>query len=260
MSLAPATVSEWVKFRTVRSTLFTLAATVVLSIGIGALICFAQRQQWPKENAAVHLTFDPTATSLSGFFLAEIAIGVIGVLIMTSEYTSGSIRATLAATPVRLVVLIAKGIVLFTSTLVVAEICAFASFFVGQAVLKGTETATLSQPGVLRAVLLGGLSLPLLALLALGIGTMLRHTAGSITMYVSLTFVLFLIVLALPSSWNVHVFKFLPEILAGSMRSSRQNTGEFGALFSPSVSTLVLAGYAVASLVGGGALLLRRDA
>lgn len=262
MSVGPAVSSEWIKFRTVRSTLFTLGATVILCVGIGALICFAERQQWAKESAVDHLAFDPTATSLSGFFFAEIAIGVVGVLVMTSEYTSGSIRATLAATPVRLTVLIAKACVVFVATLVVAELCSFLSFLVGQAILHGaTPTDTLSSPGALRAVLLGGLSLALLALLALGLGTMLRHTAGAITVYVCLTFVLFLIVLALPSSWSVHVFRYLPEILTGSMRSSRVTTDpQYGPIFSPVVSTLVLAGYAVASLIGAGALLLRRDA
>jgi ABC-2 type transport system permease protein len=264
VSLWPVITSEWIKFRSLRSTRFALLVTVVLSVGISALLCFAERQQWPMQDAPTHLSFDPTATSLSGFFLAEIAIGVIGVLIMSSEYSSGSIRSTLAATPGRAIVLFAKAVVLFCSILVVAEICSFASFVIGQAILNGvTPTASLSDPTVLRAVVLSGLSLALLALLALGIATMLRHTAGSITVYVCLTLVLFLIVLALPSSWGVHVFKFLPEILTASMRSttsSRSTTAQYGALYSPVVSSLILASYAVASLVAGGILLTRRDA
>jgi len=264
MSLLPAISSEWIKFRSLRSTRYTLLATVLVSIGLGALICFAQRHAWPTETTPEHFGFDPTGTSLSGFFLAEIAIGVIGALIMSSEYASGSIRATLAATPLRPVVLLAKAVVLFCSTLVVAEACAFASFLVGQAILKGvTPTATLSSPGALKAVVLGGLSLALLALFALGIATMLRHTAGSITVYVALTFVLFLIVLALPSSWGTHVFKYLPEILTGSMRSTREassTSAQYGALYSPIVSTLILASYAVAALIAGGVLFVRRDA
>ena len=200
VSLWPAITSEWIKFRSLRSTRYALLFTVVLSVGISALLCFAERQQWPMQDAPTHLSFDPTATSLSGFFLAEIAIGVIGVLIMSSEYSSGSIRSTLAATPGRAIVLCAKAVVLFCSILVVAEICSFASFVIGQAILNGvTPTASLSDPTVLRAVVLSGLSLALLALLALGIATMLRHTAGSITVFVCLTLVLFLIVLALPT-------------------------------------------------------------
>jgi ABC-2 type transport system permease protein len=264
VNLLPAISSEWIKFRSLRSTRFALLATVVLSIGLGALICYAQRHAWAMETYPEHAAFDPTATSLSGFFLAEIAIGVIGVLIISSEYSSGSIRSTLAATPVRPIVLVAKAIVLFSSVLVVAEVCSFGSFLVGQAILSGvTTTATLSTPGALEAVVLGGLSLAILALLALGIATILRHTAGSITVYVALTFVLFLIVLALPSSWGTHIFKFLPEILTSSMRSTRTATtsaAQYGALYSPLVSTLILSSYAVASLIAGGYVLVRRDA
>jgi hypothetical protein len=260
VNLLPTISSEWLKFRSVRSTLYTLAATVLLCVGIGAIVCFAERQQWPTEPFAEHYAFDQVRTSLFGFFFAEIAIGVIGVLIMSSEYSSGSIRMTLAATPRRLSVLLSKAVVLFASTLVVGEVSAFISFFIGQAVLHPvTPTDTLASPGALRAVLLAGLSLALLALLALGIATMLRHTAGAITVYVSFQLVILLIVSALPSSWSVHIFKFLPEVLTQSMRATHSNSVQF-ASFSPWISTLVLAAYAVASLIGGGWLLLRRDA
>jgi ABC-2 type transport system permease protein len=260
VNLLPTISSEWLKFRSVRSTLYTLAVTVFLCVGIGALVCFAERQQWPHETLPEHVAFDPVRTSLFGFFFAEIAIGVIGVLIMSSEYSSGSIRMTLAATPRRLSVLISKAVVLFASTLVVGEACAFVSFLIGQIVLRPeAPTATLSSPGALRAVFLGGMSLALLSLLALGIATMLRHTAGAITVYVSLQLVLLLIVSALPTSWNVHILKFLPEVLTQSMRAAHANGVQFTS-FSPWISTLVLASYAVASLIGAGWFLLRRDA
>jgi hypothetical protein len=135
VNLLPTVSSEWLKFRSVRSTVYTLAVTVFLCVGIGALVCFAERQQWPNEGLPGHVAFDPVRTSLFGFFFAEIAIGVIGVLIMSSEYSSGSIRTTLAATPRRLSVLISKALVLFASTIVVGEACSFVSFFIGQAVL-----------------------------------------------------------------------------------------------------------------------------
>ena len=260
MILLPTVSSEWLKFRSVRSTVYTLAVTVFLCVGIGALVCFAERQQWPNEGLPGHVAFDPVRTSLFGFFFAEIAIGVIGVLIMSSEYSSGSIRTTLAATPRRLSVLASKACVLFAATIVVGEGCAFISFFIGQTVLRGvTPTATLASPGALRAVFLGGVSLALLALLALGIAAMLRHTAGAITVYVSIQLVLLLIVSALPTSWNVHVLKFLPEVLTQSMRAAHSKGVQFTS-FSPWISTLVLASYAIASLVCAGWFLLRRDA
>ncbi len=260
MSLAPSISSEWLKFRTVRSTVYTLLSTVLLCIGIGIIFSFAQRQQWSNEGFAAHLAAQSTRVSLQGFTLGEIAIGVIGVLVMSSEYSSGLIRATLAATPSRQTVLVAKSIVLFSSTLVIGEVCAFVSFFSGQAILSGVaQSATLTSEGSLQAVLLSGLSLALLSLLALGLATMLRHTAGSITIYVVLLLVVFLIVAALPTSWNVHIFRYLPEVLTQSMRSPSGARAAFQG-FSPLVSTLVLAAYAVAALVGGGLVLQRRDA
>jgi ABC-2 type transport system permease protein len=260
VSLLAATSSEWIKFRSVRSTLYALGATVVLCVGIGAIVAYAMRSNWQMEHLKEHLAFNPTRISLSGFFFAEIAIGVIGVLVMSSEYTSGLIRATLCATPHRVEVLVAKVVVLFCTTLVVGEGCSFVSFLVGQSIMKGaTPTATLSSPGSLRAVVLAGLSLALLSLLALGIGTMLRHTAGAITIFVALLLVLLLIVLALPSSWNTHIFPYLPEVLCQSMRSTSSSGLGFNT-FSPGVSTLVLAAYSVGSLIIGGVLLVRRDA
>lgn len=262
MSLVASLRSEWIKFRTVRSTPITLVVAAILCVGIGSLICFAVRTHWNQEPLDRHLAFDPTRTSLFGFFFAEIAIGVIGALVITAEYSSGLIRATLGATPRRLEVLTAKAAVLFCATLVVGEACSFASFLVGQAVLHsayGPPTATLSSPGTLRALTLAGLSLALLALVALGIGTMLRHTAGSITVFVVLLLVVLLIVQALPTSWSSAIDPYLPEVLAESMRAA--NSGAVGVpSFSPVVASLVLSAYAVGSLIVGGALLVRRDA
>jgi len=157
-------------------------------------------------------------------------------------------------------VLAAKSAVLFVTALVVGEACSFISFFVGQAIMGSVlPPATLATPGALRAVVLAGLSLALLALLALGIGTMLRHTAGAITAYVAVLLVALLIVTALPSSWNVHIFKFLPAVLSTAMQSSHTSSDQFHS-FTPWVSTLVLGAYALAALIAGGVLLVRRDA
>jgi hypothetical protein len=259
--LPQALASEWIKFRSVRSTLVSLLVTFVLCVGIGAIACVARRGE---------PILDPTRVSLQGFALAEISIGVIGALVITSEYSSGSIRATLAAMPRRSTVLAAKAIVLFLVTFVVGELCAVVSFLVGQAILAsghqpsalspfGTPTASLSASSSQRAVFLAGLSLALLAVVALGLGAMLRHTAGTITVYVSILLVLFLIVAALPTSWNTHVFKFLPEVMTEAMRSTEPLEGGVSAL-SAWPSTLLLAGYAVAALVGGAIVLHRRDA
>jgi ABC-2 type transport system permease protein len=259
-SLVESASSEWIKFKSVRSTLYTLAVTFVLCVGLGALISFGRGSHAAnRQGGSGGFIVDPTRVSLQGFFLAEISIGVIGVLIISSEYATGSIRATLAATPNRLRVLTAKSIVLFAATLVVGEVCAFVSFLVGQAILngQGATSATLSTPGALRGVLLAGLSLAMLAVFAMGIGAMLRHTAGAITVYVSILLVTFLILAALPSNWQHDISRFLPEVLTESMRAA---TDPGFTAFSPLVSTLVLAAYAVGTFAGGAVLLARRDA
>jgi ABC-2 type transport system permease protein len=257
--LLEATQSEWIKLKSVRSTLYTLAVTIFLCVGIGALISFGRASHASKSEGG--FIIDPTRVSLQGFSIAEISIGVIGVLIISSEYATGSIRATLGATPNRISVLLAKVFVLFAATLVVGEFCSFLSFFVGQAILRGqgASSASLSTTGALRGVLLAGLSLAMLAVFAMGLATMLRHTAGSITVYVALLLVTFLILAALPADWQHDVAKFLPEVLTQSMRAASTTDGPFSE-FSALTSTLVLAGYAVASVVAGGVLLVRRDA
>ena len=252
--------SEWIKFRTIRSTIYTLVVTFVLCVGLGALISFGRSQHALRQGGG-GLLADPTRVSLQGFSIAEIAIGVIGVLIISSEYATGSIRATLAATPRRGTVLVAKTLVLFIATLRIGEACSFLSFFVGQAIIRGqgVNSATLSSPGAFRGVALAGLSLALLAVFAMGIATMLRHTAGSITAYVALLLVTFLLLAPLPVDWQHRVSKFLPEVLTSSMRAATSAGSDFST-FSALTSTLVLAAYALAAVIGGAYLLHRRDA
>ena len=103
--------SEWLKFRSVRSSWLTLAITMVLVVGLGALFCAARAAHWPPRDPGEQFTFDPTRISLAGVFLAQLAMGVLGVLVVTGEYSSGTIRATFTAVPRRLPVYIAKPLV-----------------------------------------------------------------------------------------------------------------------------------------------------
>jgi ABC-2 type transport system permease protein len=260
VNLGPTLASEWLKLRTVRSSVAALVATVVISVGVAALVCLGDRTQWQRTGAPAHFAFSPVGVSLTGFLVAPLAIGVIGVLIITSEYSSGLIRATLAAQPRRLSMLLAKALVLFAVALTVGEVSAFLSFFLGQAILSGVApSATLGSPGALRAIVLAGLSIALLALLALGIGTMLRHTAASITVYVGVLLILLAIVQALPGTWSTDVNKYMPEVLILAMRSDHAGGVQLNT-FSPSTSACILAAYALGSLIVGGWLLVRRDA
>ena len=191
--------SEWTKLRTVRSTMWTLGVTVVLGIGVSVLAT-AETGRTGSQPAR-HIGFDPISTSLIGVFIGQFAIGVLGVLVMSAEYGTGTIRATLSAAPRRPLVLVAKVIVFGAVALVVAEVVSFLAFFVGQALLTAPAPhATLSSPGAWRAVVGSGLYVAVLGLFSLGLATIIRHTAGAISAFVGILLVLPLIVQALPTS------------------------------------------------------------
>jgi hypothetical protein len=249
--------SEWTKLRSVRSTLWTLAVTVVLGIGLGALATATTAARWAQTSLISRITFDPTRTSLTGLLFAQLAIGILGVLVVSAEYGTGTIRATFAAAPRRPPVLAAKALVFGAVTLVVGEVVSFAAFFLGQWLLtpKAPHT-TLGGAGVLRAVVGGGLYLLVLGLFALGIASIVRHTAGSIGAFVVVLLVLPIIVTALPSSIGNHIGKFLPANIGVVLLSVQPQANSFG----PWSGLLLLAGYTAVVLVVGGFLLVHRDA
>lgn len=249
--------SELTKLRTVRSTMWTLGVTIVVGVGVSALATGEARAHWASMAPPTRLTFDPVQTSLIPLFFCQLALGVLGVLVMSAEYGTGTARATFAAAPRRAQVLLAKTAVFGAVALVVSELAALLSFFVGQAMLTTpARHATLATPGALRAVVGTGLYLCVISLFALGLGTILRHTAGGITAFVGVVLVIPLVIQALPSSIQNDVTRFLPsrigEVIMTPVKSSPH-------AFSAWPGFLVLCGYAVAALVVGGALLVRRD-
>ncbi len=255
--LAGLVASEWTKVRSVRSTIWTLVVTVVLGIGLGAIATATTAARWSRMSIVSRLTFDPTRTSLTGLLFAQLAIGILGVLVVSAEYGTGTIRATFAATPRRPVVVIAKALVFGAVALVVGEVVSFVAFFVGQSLLTGPAPhAALGDPGSLRAVVGGGLYLLVLGLLALGIATIVRHTAGAISAFVGVLLVLPIIVTALPSSIGNSIGKFLPANIGVVLLSVQPQASSF----SPWAGLLLLCGYAVAALVIGTVLVVRRDA
>ncbi len=150
--------SEWTKLRSVRSTFWALTATVVLGIGLGAVISAAAAHGYAKSSASSKLSWDPTGVSTSGMAVASLAIAVLGVLCISSEYSSGMIRTSLIAVPKRGRVLAAKSLVFAAVTFVVGEATSFGAFFVGQALISGhAPHAALGDPGVARAVVGTGL-------------------------------------------------------------------------------------------------------
>ncbi|MGF7238579.1 MAG: ABC transporter permease [Frankia sp.] len=249
--------SEWTKLRSLRSTQFALLAAIVFVIGLGTLISWAQASHWTRASLADRLTFDPTNVSLSGLFLAQLAIGVLGVLMFSGEYGTGMIRATLSAVPRRLPVLWAKVLVFGTVTFILMTISSFIAFLSGQAMLSSQHIQTsLSHPGVLRAVIGGGLYLLVVALLGVGLGALLRSTAGGIATLFGMLLVLPLIVHFLPESWSRSISPYLPSDAGQSILAVVHDPR----LLSPWPGFLLFCGYAAVALAGAAVVLLRRDA
>jgi ABC-2 type transport system permease protein len=200
--------SEWTKLRSLRSTGFTLLTAGALAVGLSVL--FANGAS--RRSATPDGEFDPTAASLQSFILVQLAISVLGVLVVTSEYTTGMIRTSLAAVPRRGRLLTAKALVFCAVALVVGQLVAFASFLVGQAVLAGSGAphVTLGEPAVQRAVIGCGLYLAMIGLLGVAVGVLARATAGGVMIMVGITLLVPLLTTALPETVAKAVGKFGP--------------------------------------------------
>jgi len=247
---------EWLKLRSVRSTWWTLLVFAAGMIGLAILVM--THQHWATMSAADRASFDPTNDSYAGLAIGQLALGVLGVLAVTSEFSSGMIRATFAAAPRRPLVLAAKAAIVAAVALVAGEILAFVAFGVGEAVLKNPAPhASLGQPGVLRAVLMAGAYPALIALIGLGLGALIRHTAGAISAVVGVLFVLPLILVPLGTSIQNSVGQFLPMVIAENSLTAVKPVAHS---LSPGVGLALLCGYAAAALVAGGWALARRDA
>jgi hypothetical protein len=249
---------EWVKLRTLRSTGWMTLILAAGMLGLAMLVLAQYPSHWAQMSAADRASFDPTEVGFSGLALGQLVMAILGVLIITSEFSSGLIRATLAATPRRGLVLTAKAAVLGAAGLIIGELLAFGAFLAGQAVLRSPAPhATLGQPGVVRAVLLAGAYLCLMGLIGLGIGAIIRRTAGAIAAVVGVVFALPLIFLAFPDAVQHAVEKFLPELIAENSLTAVKPVAHS---LAPWTALGVLAGYAAAALIVGGWLLARRDA
>lgn len=250
--------SERIKIVSVRSTVWTLLATAVVGIGLSVVVTSAQAARYSARTAAAQQAFDPTRSSLSGILFAQLAIGVLAVLVVTAEYSTGTIRATFAAVPRRPLVLTAKVVLFAAITFVVGEAVSFTAFLIGQAILSGkTPTASLSDSSAVRAVIGGGLYLVALGLLALGMATIIRHTAASISVFAGSLFVLPIIAAVLPSSYSDDISRFLPQQIGTVMTTAHYHGTD---TFGPWTGFVILCAYAAAALTAGTVLLVRRDA
>jgi ABC-2 type transport system permease protein len=249
--------AEWTKLRTLRSSFWTLLAAAIAMAGFGALLCAAYaRHLTPASRAAL----DPAAYSQSGFFLAQLAIGVLGVLIITGEYVTGSIRSTLAAAPQRVTVLAAKAAVFTAVAFLTGLAASLAAFLIGDAIFaaKGIHTPP-STPGTLRAVIGTALYLAVFGLLSLGLGALIRRTAGAITILIALVIFLPVSVGALPAAWQDGLNPYLPSVAGQAVIGHTKFTPP-GHLLSPWTGFAVFCGYTAAILIAAAITLSRRDA
>ena len=260
VDLAGVLRSEWIKWRSLRSTWYSLLAALLITDGLGTLFSalHAHRMERGVGPGTTIFGFDATQVSLRGMFLAQLAIGVLGVLMITGEYSTGMIRSSLAAVPRRQPVLTAKTIVFAIPVFVVSLASTLIGFLLGQQAQASTHAqASLSTPGAGRAILGAAIYLTLVGLLGLGLGFLIRNTAGAIATLFGIVLVAPLLAQALPSPYSTDVAKYLP-LMAG--QRVIQTVAPDPNLLSPWTGIAVVALYALAALIAGALMLERHDA
>jgi ABC-2 type transport system permease protein len=247
--------SELCKLRSVRSTFWALAAAVAFNVVVAAaLAIFLPGRLSPHEKASI----DSVRVSLGGLHLSQLAIGLLGVLALTSEYGTGMIRATLAAVPQRRLMLGAKAPVLAAAALVTGAGASFAAYLVFEAFLPAGDAmrTSLADPGVLRAVTGAGLYLAVLGLLGFGLGTVTRSSAGGVAALFGLLFVPSLLAALLPQTWQDTIGPYLPMNAADTLYTVHRQAHTL----QPWAGFGVFCLYAAAALAAGFILINRRDA
>src|SRR5215471_3685278 len=248
--------SEFTKFRSLRSTMWTLLAAVVLMIGLGALFSAVTASQYRTVSWVQRAAFNPVTTSLNGVIFAVVAFGVLGVLLTGGEYSTGMIRSSLTAVPRRLPVLWGKVAVFAGSIFSLSLVASFVSFFLGQALLSSQHLGvSITAHDALRSVIGAALYMTVAGLIGVALGALLRHTAAGITIFAAVFFVIPLLASLLPASISNHLAPYLPPNAGGAI------WGEAALVpnaLSPWTGFALLCGYA-AILIGAGAWRLRRS-
>ncbi|WP_171118043.1 MULTISPECIES: ABC transporter permease [Streptomyces] len=248
--------SEWTKIRSVASTVWTLSLAVVVTIALGMLISALSKNEFDNLDEAGRLSFDPTFISFAGMSLGQLAMIVFGVLVVSNEYSTGMIRTSLAAVPQRGTFLFSKIAVAALLALVVGLATSFAAFFLGQAML-GDLRADLGDPGVLRAVIGGGLYMTLIAMFSMGVAAMLRSPMLSLGILMPFFFLISSILGNVSATKKVG--QYLPDQAGSKIMQVVTPVGEdtpYGAWGGLGIMAL----WVIAALVGGYVTLRKRDA
>ncbi|MEU0603099.1 ABC transporter permease [Streptomyces sp. NPDC006393] len=246
--------AEWTKFRTVRSSMWTLLVASALTVGVGTAVLPLRSQDYHGPAARAAETAAYEGWWFEGQNLGVLAVIILGVLVATAEYSTGTMRATLAAVPSRGRVLAAKVTCLAAVTLAAGAVQAVAAFLIGRPVLAGRGIhVALTAPDALRGLAMAALATAGAALFGLASGLIIRHTAGAIGGVVAVWFVLSALASLLPDSWS-DLVRALP---------AHANAGMFtphAGMLAPGPATAVFAGYVTVLTAIAAVLFVRRDA
>jgi hypothetical protein len=244
---------EWTKFWSLRSTVWSVISLAVVTYGL----CYLS-----TNDLRHHTHFaDPIMRVLVGFNFGQFVMGVVGVLFLSSEFNTGQIRSTMSAMPRPGIVLGAKAIIVAGVGFVFGEVLSFSTYFLGRLILGShAGVIALSQPGILRVLVESGVDLAIVGLIGLGIASIVRSSAASLSIFAGIMLILTVVFFALPGVIVHDGSRFLPANISSTIFSSTTPTQLQGTpLFSPLYGLLLLCLYAAVLLGVGGWLMQRRD-
>jgi ABC-2 type transport system permease protein len=247
--------SEWTKIRSVRSTLWTLATALTVTVGLSAVICAFTNSQFDKLGKQEQVNFDAVQTSFSGSGLGQLAMIAFGVLIVSGEYNTGMIRSSLSAVPQRTVFMATKTFVAGTLVLLVGMATSFAAFFLGQALL-GSHSVSIEDKGVLRAVVGGGVYMTLIALFAMGLTFVLRSPLLAFGILMPFFFLISGILETVSATKKYA--HYLPDQAGKTVTAVVPES--LDRPYGPYEGLLIMVGWTVAALIAGWIVLKKRDA
>ena len=254
---ARVVVSEWTKLRSLRSTRWSLLVAVVFTIGLPCIFAAVTVARWSHMSLEEKLNRHPLEIATAGVNLSQLAIGVLGVLVITGEYSTGMIRASMGAVPKRLPVLWAKALVFAVVTFVLMVPSVLIAFLGSQAILRNHHILEISfsHPGVARTVIGGAVFLTVVGVFCLGLGAITRNTAGGIAVFAGIFFVIPPLMNILPTSWNNAISEYLPSSAGRDVFSLTHGPHDL----SPGAGIALFCAYTAAVIAIAAVLLVRRD-
>lgn len=257
--------SEWIKLRSLRSTVWSYAIVIAISLGMALIMSLSMANGMNGGADAASAPADQQArlvveSSVFGVYFGQLVAAVLGVLVISGEYSTGMIRSTLTAVPKRVPAVAAKTVVLFLATFLVGLVATVGAFFLSSAMFAAIDvTASIAEPGVFLPLLGGALYLALIAVFSLGVGAMLRSSAGGIAAVLGLILLVPTVLQMIPADWAHDVIPYLLPSAGMSMFTTTTavpTADEFGVW----LNLLIVLGWVSAAMAGAAVLIRRRDA